>query len=55
MCFWMSQGGLRLTDLAQLHARMTGWRRDLHRHPEFGFEEQRTAAFVAYSAGTGSR
>ncbi|WP_246138003.1 amidohydrolase [Maritimibacter fusiformis] len=26
---------------------MTGWRRDLHRHPEFGFEEHRTAAFVA--------
>ncbi|MBO0905228.1 amidohydrolase [Jiella sonneratiae] len=26
---------------------MAGWRRDLHRHPEFGFEERRTAAFVA--------
>ncbi len=26
---------------------MTAWRRDLHRHPEFGFEENRTAAFVA--------
>ena len=26
---------------------MTGWRRDLHAHPEFGFEEKRTAAFVA--------
>ena len=23
------------------------WRRDLHRHPEFGFEEHRTSAFVA--------
>lgn len=23
------------------------WRRDLHAHPEFGFEEKRTAAFVA--------
>ena len=22
------------------------WRRDLHAHPEFGFEEKRTAAFV---------
>ncbi|MBB93858.1 MAG: amidohydrolase [Rhodobacteraceae bacterium] len=30
-----------------LHARMTDWRRDLHRHPEFGFEETRTSAFVA--------
>ena len=26
---------------------MVAWRHDLHRHPEFGFEEQRTAAFVA--------
>ena len=26
---------------------MTKWRRDLHAHPEFGFEERRTAAFVA--------
>jgi len=28
---------------------LTKWRHDLHRHPEFGFEEQRTAAFVAQS------
>lgn len=26
---------------------MIGWRRDLHRHPEFGFEERRTAALIA--------
>jgi len=26
---------------------MTSWRRELHRHPEFGFEQLRTAAFVA--------
>ncbi|THH39158.1 amidohydrolase [Aliishimia ponticola] len=26
---------------------MIRWRHDLHRHPEFGFEETRTAAFVA--------
>ncbi|TNC12135.1 amidohydrolase [Methylobacterium terricola] len=26
---------------------MVAWRRDLHAHPEFGFEERRTAAFVA--------
>jgi hippurate hydrolase len=26
---------------------MAVWRRDLHAHPEFGFEERRTAAFVA--------
>lgn len=30
-----------------LHAEMTEWRRHLHTHPEFGFEETRTAAFVA--------
>jgi amidohydrolase len=26
---------------------MTAWRQDLHRHPELGFEERRTAALVA--------
>ena len=26
---------------------MTAWRRDLHAHPELGFEELRTAAVVA--------
>ncbi|WP_158964353.1 M20 aminoacylase family protein [Chachezhania sediminis] len=36
-----------MTDLTRLHKDMTEWRRDLHRHPEFGFEETRTAAFVA--------
>lgn len=36
-----------MTDLDALHYEMTTWRRDLHRHPEFGFEEQRTANFVA--------
>jgi len=29
------------------HQEMTAWRCDLHAHPEFGFEEKRTAAFVA--------
>ncbi|TYB82136.1 amidohydrolase [Maritimibacter fusiformis] len=36
-----------MNDRSDLHRTMTGWRRDLHRHPEFGFEEHRTAAFVA--------
>ncbi len=36
-----------MTDLEALHRTMTGWRRDLHAHPEFGFEEKRTSAFVA--------
>lgn len=30
-----------------LHREMTAWRRDLHAHPEFGFEERRTSTFVA--------
>ncbi|TPN01436.1 M20 aminoacylase family protein [Mesorhizobium sp. B2-1-3A] len=34
-------------DLETLKREMTGWRRDLHAHPEFGFEEKRTSAFVA--------
>ena len=33
--------------LEPLAERMTAWRRDLHAHPELGFEEHRTAAFVA--------
>ncbi|WP_376091460.1 M20 aminoacylase family protein [Roseomonas sp. CCTCC AB2023176] len=35
------------SDLAELAPAMTVWRRDLHAHPELGFEEVRTAAFVA--------
>lgn len=34
-------------DPEALKREMTNWRRDLHAHPEFGFEEKRTAAFVA--------
>jgi hippurate hydrolase len=30
-----------------MHRVMTAWRRDIHAHPELGFEEQRTAALVA--------
>ncbi|WP_106268944.1 M20 aminoacylase family protein [Donghicola tyrosinivorans] len=36
-----------MTDLTHLQAEMTEWRRDFHRHPEFGFEEHRTAGLVA--------
>ncbi|HEX2552281.1 MAG TPA: M20 aminoacylase family protein [Microvirga sp.] len=35
------------TDLNALEREMTAWRHDLHAHPEFGFEERRTSAFVA--------
>ncbi|MBN9422622.1 MAG: amidohydrolase [Bosea sp.] len=34
-------------DLDALQSEMTAWRRHLHTHPEFGFEEKQTAAFVA--------
>ena len=33
--------------LSELHSEIVGWRRDIHRHPELRFEEQRTAALVA--------
>jgi amidohydrolase len=36
-----------MTDLADLDRTMRAWRHDLHRHPEFGFDERRTAAIVA--------
>ncbi|WP_018240083.1 M20 aminoacylase family protein [Ensifer sp. BR816] len=36
-----------MADLNILEGEMTGWRRDLHAHPEFGFEEMRASAFVA--------
>lgn len=36
-----------MTDLAVLNNTMRAWRHDLHRHPEVGFAEIRTAAFVA--------
>jgi len=33
--------------IAAMHAELTEWRRDLHAHPELGFEEIRTADLVA--------
>ncbi len=35
------------SEIAARHAEMTAWRHDLHRHPELGFEETRTAEWVA--------
>ncbi len=34
-------------DFEALNREMTAWRHELHAHPEFGFEEKRTSAFVA--------
>ena len=36
-----------LESLAPLHADMREWRRDIHAHPELGFQEARTANIVA--------
>jgi len=33
--------------IAEHHAQLSAWRRDIHAHPELGFEETRTAALVA--------
>jgi amidohydrolase len=33
--------------IAEFHDELTRWRRDIHAHPELGFEERRTADFVA--------
>ncbi|HEX2227078.1 MAG TPA: M20 aminoacylase family protein [Candidatus Binatia bacterium] len=33
--------------IAAFHPEMTAWRRDIHAHPELGFQETRTASIVA--------
>src|ERR1700753_2249699 len=37
--------------IAEFHDDLTNWRRDIHAHPELGFEEQRTSDLVAKKLG----
>ena len=36
-----------IPEIAANHDEMTSWRRDIHAHPELGFEEVRTSELVA--------
>ena len=36
-----------VTEIEMMQAELASWRRDIHTHPELGFEEHRTADFVA--------
>src|SRR5271154_5780896 len=35
-----------IEEIERLQEEMVGWRRDLHAHPELGFTETRTSAFI---------
>ena len=40
-----------LERIAAFHEQMTAWRRDIHAHPELGFQEERTSGIVAEKLG----
>ena len=41
-----------LNSIAAMQDQLTEWRRDIHAHPELGFEEHRTAKYVAEHLAT---
>jgi amidohydrolase len=46
------EAGMRVIgQIAEFHDDLKEWRRDIHAHPELGFEEERTSAFVAQKLG----
>ena len=36
-----------VAEIEMMQAELASWRKDIHAHPELGFEEHRTADFVA--------
>ncbi|MEO8651692.1 MAG: amidohydrolase, partial [Hyphomicrobiaceae bacterium] len=43
---------MSITDtIKAFHGDLTAWRRDIHAHPELGFDEHRTSDFVAKKLG----
>ena len=44
-----------VSQTTDIHAEMTAWRRDIHRHHETGFEEHRTSRIVADKMTGGNR
>ena len=55
MVLWRAERIMTITDFRSeaeaLRSQLIAWRRDLHQHPELGFEVRRTAGIVAQTLG----